>query len=102
MCVLVDPGRRAPGQLWPLGRPLAGRRSCTRAQRPESQNPQAGGSGNGDPRPGLAVSPVSKQASVQAGGGGGGGGGERLGTITLRYTLETPLCSPHSLLVLVF
>lgn len=100
MCVLEDLGRRAPGQLQPPGRPLAGCRSWTRAQRPESQSPQAGGSGNGDPRPGLAVSPVSKQASVQA--GGGGGGGERLGTVTLRYTLGTPLCSPHSLLVLVF
>lgn len=64
----MDPGRRALGQLRPLGRPLAGCRSWTRAQTPESQSPQAGRSGDGDPRPGLAVSPVSKQASVQAGG----------------------------------
>lgn len=79
MCVLVDPGRRALGQLWPLGRPLAGCRSWTRARRPESQSPQAGGSGDGDPRPGLVVSPVSKQASVQAGGGWGRRRRTRLG-----------------------
>ena len=42
---------------------------------------------------------MSKQVSVQA---GGVRGGEGLGTIILRCTLETPLCSRHSLLALFF
>lgn len=57
--------------------------------------------GDRDPGMGLEVAaPTSAGPSEQAGerAGRGGSGGEGLGTITLRYTLETPLRSRHSLL----